>query len=124
MKTNQTVRRVDKPWGYELIWAETGSYVGKILHVKKGHKLSLQYHQIKEETMYLLSGRVTLVYENDQGKLEEIDMRPGEAQHIQPLRKHRLVAVEDSDMAEVSTPHLGDVVRIEDTYGREGTSKP
>jgi len=124
MNTNQTVRRVDKPWGYELIWAETAAYVGKILHVKKGHRLSLQYHQIKEETMFLLSGRVTLVYENDKGQLEEIDMKPGQAQHIQPLRKHRLVAVEDSDMAEVSTPHLGDVVRLEDTYGREGTSKP
>jgi mannose-6-phosphate isomerase-like protein (cupin superfamily) len=119
----QAIERVEKPWGHELIWARTRDYVGKILHVKKGQRLSLQYHRVKEETMYVASGHMTLVFENDRGELENIDMRAGEAHHIPTGKKHRVIAVEDTDIFEVSTPHLNDVVRLEDTYGREGTSK-
>lgn len=119
----QPVQRVDKPWGHELIWAKTKDYVGKVLHVKKGQRLSLQYHRIKEETMFVAKGCMILVFESDSGKLEEITMNAGEAHHIPTGKKHRVIAVEDTDIFEVSTPHLDDVVRIEDTYGREGTSK-
>jgi mannose-6-phosphate isomerase len=120
----QAITRVNKPWGYELIWARTGDYVGKIIHINKGHKLSLQYHQIKEETVYVISGKMTLVFENEQGVLEEILLSAGEAHHIPVGRKHRFVGTEDCDLAEVSTPHLDDVVRLEDGYGRTGTSAP
>lgn len=119
----QEIRRVEKPWGFELIWARTADYVGKILHINRGHKLSLQYHKIKEETMYVASGSMTLVFENEKGVLEEILMRQGEAHHIPVGRKHRIVAVEDCEVFEVSTPHLDDVVRLDDGYGRTGTSK-
>lgn len=114
----QTVQRVEKPWGYELIWAKTGDYVGKILHINQGHRLSLQYHRQKEETILISKGKMTLVYENDGGALEEITMLPGEAHHIAVGRKHRMIAVEDTDVFEVSTPQLEDVVRLEDGYGR------
>lgn len=121
--SKRAVQRVEKPWGYELIWAETKDYVGKILHIKQGQRLSLQYHEIKEETMYVVSGKMLFVIENDQGEMEEIEMGPGEAHHVPTGRKHRMIALEDTDVAEVSTPHLKDVVRLEDSYGREGTSK-
>lgn len=114
----QPIQRVEKPWGYELIWARTGDYVGKVLHIKKGHKLSLQYHRQKEETIYLGSGSMILLFENEQGKLEEVALKPGEAHHIPVGRKHRMIAVEDCDVYEVSTPQLDDVVRLEDGYGR------
>lgn len=119
----KAIRKVDKPWGHELIWAETKDYVGKILHIKKGHKLSLQYHQIKEETVMVYSGKMILVFENEAGQLEEIPLSAGEAHHIPVGKKHRMIGVEDCDVFEVSTPHLDDVVRIEDGYGRAGTSK-
>lgn len=112
------IQRVEKPWGYELIWAQTKDYVGKILHIKKGHKLSLQYHEVKEETILVASGKMNFVFENDQGVLEEILMVAGEAHHIPTGKKHRMIAVEDCDIFEVSTPHLADVVRLEDSYGR------
>ena len=117
----QAVQRVEKPWGYELIWAKTGDYVGKILHVNKGHQLSLQYHRIKEETIFLASGKMTFMFENEKGELEAIPMSAGEAHHIPTGKKHRMIAVEDCDIFEVSTPHLEDVVRLEDGYGRKGT---
>lgn len=120
----KAVQRVEKPWGYELIWARTGDYVGKVLHINQGHRLSLQYHKVKEETFFLASGKMTLVFENDQGELEEIQMSPGDAHHIPVGRRHRMIAVEDCDVFEVSTPELDDVVRIEDGYGRAGTSNP
>jgi len=123
MSSKQKVQRVEKPWGYELIWAKTGDYVGKILHIKKGHKLSLQYHRIKEETILLQSGKMTFVFEDDNGVMQEITLNAGEAHHIPTGRKHRMIAVEDCDVFEVSTPHLDDVVRIEDGYGRAGTSQ-
>lgn len=112
------VRKVDKPWGYELIWAETRDYVGKILHINRGHRLSLQYHRIKEETIYVASGSMILLFEQDSGEMVEIPLVQGESHHIPTGRKHRMIAVEDCDIFEVSTPHLDDVVRLEDGYGR------
>ncbi|MFL5815609.1 MAG: cupin domain-containing protein [Bdellovibrionia bacterium] len=122
--TKTNIRRVEKPWGYELIWAETKDYVGKIIHVNKGHQLSLQYHNIKEETMFVASGKMTLVFEADDGAMIHVPVSQGEAHHIPTGRKHRVIATEDVDIFEVSTPHLNDVVRIEDGYGRKGTSAP
>jgi mannose-6-phosphate isomerase-like protein (cupin superfamily) len=121
--SKQEIRRVEKPWGYELIWAQTDDYVGKILHINKGHKLSLQYHRIKEETILVTSGKMLFVFEDEQGQMQEIPLSKGEAHHIPTGRKHRMIAVEDCDVFEVSTNHLDDVVRIEDGYGRTGTSK-
>ncbi|MHB0971496.1 MAG: cupin domain-containing protein [Thermoanaerobaculia bacterium] len=114
--------RVDKPWGHEIIWAKTERYVGKILHVNRGESLSLQYHKVKEETLYLLEGSVKLTLEYE-GERQTCTMRVGEAFHIPPGLVHRMEALEDSDIAEVSTPELDDVVRLEDRYGREGTSR-
>lgn len=116
--TKQTIQRVEKPWGYELIWAKTKDYVGKVLHINKGHKLSLQYHQVKEETIIVASGKMMFVFENEKGEMTEILLNAGDAHHIPTGRKHRMIAVEDCDIYEVSTPHLDDVVRLEDGYGR------
>jgi mannose-6-phosphate isomerase len=111
--------RVDKPWGYELHWAKTARYVGKLIHVNAGHALSLQYHNIKDETIYLHAGRLLFeIQEGDHRVTRE--MRPGESVHITPTTIHRMTAIEDSDIFEVSTPELDDVVRLEDRYGREG----
>jgi len=119
-------KRVDKPWGYELWWAHTDRYVGKILHVRKGESLSLQYHNVKDETIMLQSG--CLLFETrdagQDGPLRAREMRPGEVFRITPGTVHRMTAVEDCDILEVSTPELDDVVRLEDRYGRQGTSKP
>ena len=112
------VRRVDKPWGYELHWAITDRYVGKIIHVNKGHALSLQYHNVKDETIFLWSGRLLFEIEID-GKLTQREMQPGQAVHVTPKTVHRMTAIDDCDIFEVSTPELQDVVRIEDRYGRE-----
>ena len=114
------IRRVDKPWGYELHWAVTDRYVGKLIHVAKGHALSLQYHNLKDETIYLASGRLLFEMEVN-GTLEAREMAPGEAVHIMPKTVHRMTAIEDSDIFEVSTPELQDVVRLEDRYGRTTT---
>jgi mannose-6-phosphate isomerase len=115
-------KRVEKPWGYELHWAKTDRYVGKLIHVNAGHALSLQFHNLKDETIYLHSGR--LMFEIQEGeKLVSHDMRPGEHVHITPKTIHRMTAVEDSDIFEVSTPELDDVVRLEDRYGREVEKK-
>jgi mannose-6-phosphate isomerase len=111
------VRRVAKPWGEEIIFAETDRYAGKILVVNKGEILSLQYHQRKEETLYLYRGRVRLWIEID-GMLQETLMLPGDSRHIRPLTRHRMEALEDSEIFEVSSPELEDVVRLEDRYGR------
>ncbi|MBN1209433.1 MAG: cupin domain-containing protein [Myxococcaceae bacterium] len=118
-----TPRRVEKPWGYELIWAHTERYVGKLLHVKQGHKLSLQFHNKKDETIHVHSGKLLFVVDEGQGLIEK-EMSPGESYHIKPLTQHRMVALTDCDILEVSTPELDDVVRLEDSYGRVGTSKP
>jgi mannose-6-phosphate isomerase-like protein (cupin superfamily) len=119
-------KRVDKPWGYELWWARTDRYVGKILHVSKGESLSLQYHKVKDETILLQSGRLLLETRpaQEQGELRRVEMKPGDASHITPGTLHRMTALEDCDILEVSTPELDDVVRLEDRYGRAGTSRP
>lgn len=115
------MKRVEKPWGYEEIWAETDAYVGKILVIRAGHRLSLQHHEIKEETVRLHQGRMQLELENESGEMVTYDVRPGESFHIFPNRRHRMTAIEDCEVLEVSTPHLSDVVRHSDDYGREGT---
>jgi quercetin dioxygenase-like cupin family protein len=112
------VTRVDKPWGYELHWARTDRYVGKIIHVNKGHALSLQYHNVKDETIFLWSGKLLFEIEIN-GQLTQREMAPGEAVHITPKTVHRMTAMEDSDILEASTPELQDVVRLEDRYGRK-----
>lgn len=117
------IRRVPKPWGYELIFAKTGRYVGKILHIDQGQTLSLQYHEMKEETLYVVRGELKLTIEHD-GDRRELPLREGEAFHIPPRLIHRMEAVRDTDVAEVSTPELEDVVRLEDRYGRAGTNEP
>lgn len=110
-------RRVEKPWGYELIWAHTSKYVGKILHIKAGHRLSLQFHEVKDETIFVQTGQMRFVVEED-GALVEHLLGPGDSYHIVPPTKHRMIAVTDCDVLEASTPELDDVVRIEDNYGR------
>ncbi len=109
--------KVEKPWGYELIFASTKYYLGKLLIVRKGEKLSLQYHQIKEETLFLRKGEALLTVELN-GELKKIVIHSGEACHIPPRTKHRIEAIEDCEFFEVSTPHPDDVVRLEDLYGR------
>jgi mannose-6-phosphate isomerase-like protein (cupin superfamily) len=119
------VRRVDKPWGYELIWALTDVYCGKVLFVKAGHSLSLQFHREKDESWYVQSGRAKLeLGEVGAGVLQEEVIAAGAAFHYTPGTVHRVTAIEDLTVLEVSTPHLDDVVRLEDAYGREGTSAP
>jgi mannose-6-phosphate isomerase len=114
-------QKIDKPWGYELIWAHTTRYVGKILHIKKGESLSYQYHRVKDETVRLLSGILEMDLETD-GIKSNIRLNPGDCLHITPGMKHRMVAVEECDVLEVSTPELDDVVRLEDRYGRADKS--
>jgi mannose-6-phosphate isomerase len=116
-------RRVAKPWGHEVIFAETERYVGKILHISAGHRLSLQYHEMKDETIYVMAGEVDLVVDEN-GNLVTRRLAVGEAYRIRPRVRHRLIAATDTDIAEVSTPELDDVVRLEDIYGRAGTSVP
>lgn len=118
----QPVVEVPKPWGHELIWGRTDKYVGKILHVRAGETLSLQYHEMKDETLYVIRGRVRLALRA--GDAEEIViMQVGDAHHIPPRLIHRIEALEDADIVEVSTPELDDVVRLEDRYGRVGTKE-
>jgi mannose-6-phosphate isomerase len=117
------MRRVEKPWGYELIWAEAGSYVGKILHIKAGQKLSRQYHNKKEETFLVQDGEMDL--EIGVGEdVKTIRMKQLDSYHCLPKTVHRMVGVTDVNVVEVSTNDLDDVVRLEDVYGREGTSAP
>jgi mannose-6-phosphate isomerase len=114
--------RVDKPWGHELRWAVTDRYLGKLIHVDKGHQLSLQYHVQKDESIFIASGLLDLVLEDDAGEVHVHRMSPGMSARVRPGRRHRFVAVEDTDLFEVSSPEIDDVVRLEDSYGREGTS--
>lgn len=124
MKANpfekKSIRRVEKPWGHELIWGETERYVGKVLHVKKGESLSLQYHEMKDETLYVIRGRVRLELRH-QNATETVTLDVGEAFHVPPGLIHRIAAEEDTDVVEVSTTELDDVVRLEDRYGRVET---
>jgi mannose-6-phosphate isomerase-like protein (cupin superfamily) len=124
-----TPRRTPKPWGEEILFAHTGRYAGKVLSVRKGESLSLQYHERKDEALYLFSGRiqVTLGAPGDAQGLNPAERRsidPGGALHLPPGTRHRIEALEDAILFEVSTPELDDVVRLEDRYGREGTREP
>ena len=111
-------RKVDKPWGYELIYAHTEKYAGKIIFVRKGEQLSLQYHKVKDETMYLYSGLAQLEIHDAKGQSQIIELSAGKSYHIEPGCQHRVIALEDCQILEVSTPELDDVVRLEDRYGR------
>lgn len=108
---------MQKPWGHEIIWAHTERYVGKILHINKGESLSYQYHVVKDETIRLLSGVLEMDVDRD-GERQKLRLAAGDSLHIVPGMKHRMTAVEECDVLEVSTPELDDVVRLEDRYGR------
>jgi mannose-6-phosphate isomerase len=113
--------RVDKPWGYELRWAVTDRYLGKVLHVNKGEALSLQYHERKDEYQYVVKGSVDIELGGPDGVLTTHRMSAGDTLHITPGTRHRITAVEDTDIFEVSTPEIEDVVRLSDRYGRAAT---
>ncbi len=113
-----TPRHIDKPWGYELIWAETEDYVGKVLFVRAGHALSLQYHEQKDESWLVQDGRALLELGQVGGELTTIEIAAGDAFRYRPGTVHRVTAIDDTTILEVSTPHLDDVVRIDDRYGR------
>jgi mannose-6-phosphate isomerase-like protein (cupin superfamily) len=117
-----TPRRVEKPWGWELVWAETESYVGKLLHVRAGQALSLQYHEVKDEAWLVQEGRASLELGEVGGELETVEIGPGDTFRYRPRTVHRVTAIDDLTDVEISTNHLDDVVRLEDDYGREGTS--
>jgi mannose-6-phosphate isomerase len=110
--------RVDKPWGYELRWAVTDRYLGKLLHVNKGEALSLQYHERKDEYQYVVAGSVDIEVGGADGALTTLRMSAGDTLHIKPGTRHRITAIDDTDIFEVSTPDGEDVVRIADRYGR------
>ncbi len=116
------MRRVDKPWGHELIWAETARYVGKILHIREGQRLSRQYHRVKEETLMVQSGEMDLEI-GEGAETRTLRMKAGDVFHVLPGTIHRMIGATDVAVVEVSTPELDDVVRLEDAYGREGTSE-
>ncbi|MDT8340738.1 MAG: cupin domain-containing protein [Longimicrobiales bacterium] len=111
-------RRVEKPWGHEIIWAETDRYVGKILHIRAGEALSLQYHREKDETICVLRGRMRFLAGPSADELREYVMEADDRFHTRPGTVHRMIAITDCDILEASTPHLDDVVRLEDRYGR------
>lgn len=119
-----TPRKVDKPWGWELVWAESEAYVGKLLFVRAGESLSLQYHEVKDESWLVQQGRAALELGEVGGELERVEIGPDDVFRYRPRTVHRVTAIEDTLIVEVSTPHLDDVVRLEDRYGREGTSAP
>jgi quercetin dioxygenase-like cupin family protein len=123
MSGKAPVTIVPKPWGHEVIWAHTPLYVGKILHIKAGQALSVQYHNQKDETIHLLRGE--MIYRVGDGEaLREVSLVAGESFRNEPGMVHQMEAVTDCDVLEASTPHLDDVVRLSDRYGREGTSAP
>ena len=122
--TESDHRRVEKPWGHELIWALTDRYCGKVLVIEAGKRLSLQKHVAKDESIYVLSGRLLLYLEDDGGDVRQVELGPGEARHVPTGRIHRYEALERTELFEVSTPELDDVVRLSDDYGREGTNAP
>jgi mannose-6-phosphate isomerase len=122
--TEEELRRVPKPWGHELIWALTDRYCGKVLVIEQGERLSLQKHVAKDESIYVTSGRLLLYLEDDGGEVRQVELGPGDARHVPPGRIHRFEALERTELFEVSTPELDDVVRLSDDYGREGTNAP
>ena len=118
-------RKVEKPWGYELIWAETDQYVGKVLFIKAGESLSLQFHRVKDESWLVQQGRARLELGSaGDAMLKEEVIAAGATFRFRPGTVHRITAIDDTTIVEVSTPQLDDVVRLEDRYGREGTSQP
>jgi mannose-6-phosphate isomerase-like protein (cupin superfamily) len=117
-------RRVDKPWGHELIWAHTDRYVGKVLVIEAGKRLSLQRHLVKDESILVSAGRMRLHLEDDEGTVVVEELGPGDHRRVETGRIHRYEAIERTTLIEVSTPELDDVVRLEDDFGREGTSAP
>lgn len=119
-----TPRTVDKPWGWEFVWAESEAYVGKLLFVRAGESLSLQYHDLKDESWLVQDGRARLELGVVGGELEAVEIAKGDAFRFRPRTVHRVTALEDTLVLEVSTNHPADVVRLEDRYGREGTSAP
>ena len=112
-----TIRRIEKPWGEEILFAHTRNYAGKVLNIRNGELLSLQYHERKDETIYFQTGSIRLTLDRE-GQLETRTLLPGEACHIPPPTRHRMEAIEDTTLFEVSTPELEDVVRLQDRYGR------
>jgi mannose-6-phosphate isomerase-like protein (cupin superfamily) len=122
--TPEVPRRVPKPWGQELIWALTDRYCGKLITIEAGRRLSLQYHEHKDEAILVTAGRLRLLLENDRGEDEVRELGPGDSAHVPIGRRHRFEAIERVELVEVSTPELGDVVRLQDDFGREGTSTP
>jgi mannose-6-phosphate isomerase len=121
---NELPCRIEKPWGYEIWWAHTEQYAGKILHVNAGHRLSLQYHNEKDESCYLLSGKLLLTQGTSVEDLSETVISEGHAWRNTPGLVHTIQAIEDADVLEASTSQLDDVVRLADAYGRQGTSTP
>ena len=113
---------IKKPWGWENRFAITDRYLGKVIHVNRGEMLSLQYHRQKDETLLVVKGVMDLQLENDHGQMQTLRLTPGMLQRILPGRKHRMIAIEDCEFFEVSSPEIDDVVRLEDKYGREGTN--
>lgn len=109
---------VDKPWGYEEIWAEAEKYVGKYLHINAPHRLSLQYHDVKDETIRIVEGVMDLEFEDGQGVLKTVRLTKGDVFHIPPKMKHRMRAIENCVVLEISTPELGDIIRLSDDYNR------
>jgi mannose-6-phosphate isomerase len=120
----ETSRRVEKPWGHELIWAHTDRYVGKLLVIEAGKRLSLQRHLVKDESILVMTGRLRLTLEDGGGTIRVEELGPGDHRHVPTGRIHRYEAIERTELMEVSTPELDDVVRLEDDFGREGTSAP
>jgi mannose-6-phosphate isomerase len=118
-------RRIEKPWGHELVWALSDQYAGKLLRVTAGQRLSLQFHREKDESWYVLEGRAELEFAAPGARATTTEVvTPGAAFRIKPGTVHRVLALEDTTILEVSTPEIDDVVRLEDSYGREGTTKP
>ena len=117
------MKRVEKPWGHELIWAHTDRYVGKLLHIQQGHQLSRQYHEVKDETILVIEGELVLEL-GAEDSLERRVLGKMESYRVTPGTIHRFIAEHDVTLMEISTPELDDVVRLEDDYGREGTSAP
>ena len=117
-------RRVPKPWGEEFIWVLTDRYCGKVITIETGRRLSLQYHEQKDEAILVTSGRLRLELEDASGTMTVRELGAGESAHVPVGRRHRYEAIERVELVEVSTPELLDVVRIEDDFGREGTSAP
>ena len=114
----RAARKVDKPWGHEEIWAETEHYVGKLLVVREGHRLPLQHHRFKTETIRVSSGKLLIEIDDENGILGSHVLSVGQVIHIEPGRRHRMKALSDVELIEVSTTELDDVVRHEDDYGR------